>query len=167
MSEIIPVCRQQVDLTSHRDTFAYLSSQRPDWIVVAAAKVGGIFANNSYPKDFIYENLSIELNVMEGAYRAGVEKLIFLGSSCIYPKFADQPIREEALLTGLLELTNEPYAIAKIAGIKLCESYNRQYWTDYRSVMPTNLYGPGGNYKRTRKSRCVGKWPSPERLLVR
>ena len=112
---------------------------------MAAAKVGGIYANSTYPKDFIYENLSIELNVIEGAYRAGTEKLIFLGSSCIYPKFAEQPIREESLLR-LLESTNEPYAITKIAGIKLCESYNRQYQTDYRSVMPTNLYGPGDNY---------------------
>ena len=146
VSEIIPVCRSQVDLTSQSDTFAFLASQRPDWIVVAAAKVGGIYANSTYPKDFIYENLSIELNVIEGAYRAGIEQLIFLGSSCIYPKFAEQPIHEESLLSGLLESTNEPYAIAKIAGIKLCESYNRQYQTDYRSVMPTNLYGPGDNY---------------------
>ena len=146
VSEIIPVCREQIDLTDQRETFAYIKAKSPDWIVVAAARVGGILANSTYPKDFIYENLAIELNVIEGAYRAGVEKLIFLGSSCIYPKVAEQPIKEETLLTGALELTNEPYAIAKIAGIKLCESYNRQCGTDYRSLMPTNLYGPGDNY---------------------
>ena len=145
-SEVIPVSRDQVDLTSQLGTFAFIASKKPDWVVVAAAKVGGIYANDTYPADFIYQNLAIELNAIEGCYRAGVEKIIFLGSSCIYPKFADQPIREEVLLTGELELTNEPYALAKIAGIKLCESYNRQYGTDYRSLMPTNLYGPGDNY---------------------
>jgi len=146
VSEVIPVSREQVDLANQVDTFAFIASKKPDWVVVAAAKVGGIHANNTYPADFIYQNLAVELNAIEGSYRAGVEKMIFLGSSCIYPKFADQPIREEALLTGELELTNEPYALAKIAGIKLCESYNRQYGTDYRSLMPTNLYGPGDNY---------------------
>ena len=146
VSEVIPVSREQVDLTNQLDTFSLIASKKPDWVVVAAAKVGGIHANNNYPADFIYQNLAVELNVIEGSYRAGVEKMIFLGSSCIYPKFADQPIREEALLTGELELTNEPYALAKIAGIKLCESYNRQHRTDYRSLMPTNLYGPGDNY---------------------
>ena len=146
VSDVIGVCRDGVDLTNQVDTFQFIASQKPDWIVVAAAKVGGIWANSTYPKDFIYDNLSIELNVIEGAYRAGVAKLIFLGSSCIYPKYAEQPITEEMLLSGILEATNEPYAIAKIAGIKLCESYNRQHGTDYRSLMPTNLYGPGDNY---------------------
>ena len=146
VSDIIPVSREQVNLANQNDTFAFIASKKPDWVVVAAAKVGGIHANNAYPAEFIYQNLVIELNAIEGSFRAGVEKIVFLGSSCIYPKFADQPIKEEALLTGGLESTNEPYAIAKIAGIKLCESYNRQYGTDYRSLMPTNLYGPGDNY---------------------
>jgi GDP-L-fucose synthase len=146
VSEVIPVSRKQVDLANQANTFAFIASNKPDWIVFAAAKVGGIHANNTYPADFIYQNLAVELNAIEGAYRAGVEKMIFLGSSCIYPKFSDQPIREEALLTGELESTNEPYALAKIAGIKLCESYNRQHGTDYRSLMPTNLYGPRDNY---------------------
>ena len=144
--DVISVCREQVDLMDAASTFQYIKSKKPDWIVVAAAKVGGIHANNQYPRDFLFNNLAIETNAIEGAYRAGVEKVIFLGSSCIYPKFAEQPIREESLLTGVLESTNEPYAIAKIAGIKLCESYNRQLHTDYRSLMPTNLYGPGDNY---------------------
>ena len=116
---------------------------------MAAAKVGGISANNEYPAEFIYQNLMIQTNVIHAAYTTGVKKLLFLGSSCIYPKFASQPIREEELLNGPLEPTNEPYAIAKIAGIKMCESYNRQYNTDFRSVMPTNLYGPGDNYHPT------------------
>ena len=146
VSEIIPVWRDQVDLTNQAATFRYIASERPDWIIMAAAKVGGIYANSAFPKDFIYENLAIELNVIEGAHRAGIEKLIFLGSSCIYPKYAKQPIFEDSLLTGYLESTNEPYAIAKIAGIKLCESYNRQLGTDFRCLMPTNLYGPGDNY---------------------
>ena len=146
VSEIIPVSRETVDLTSQNDTFAFIASQTPDWVIVAAAKVGGIHANNTFPAEFIYQNLAIELNAIEGAYRAEVEKIIFLGSSCIYPKFAVQPIEENALLTGELESTNEPYAMAKIAGIKLCEFYNKQYGTDYRSLMPTNLYGPGDNY---------------------
>ena len=144
--DVIPVCRDQVDLMDAASTYQYIESEKPDWIIVAAAKVGGIHANNEYPRDFLLNNLAIEMNAIEGAYRAGVEKVIFLGSSCIYPKFASQPIREESLLTGLLESTNEPYAIAKIAGIKLCESYNRQFETDYRSLMPANLYGPGDNY---------------------
>ena len=146
VDDVIPVCRDQVDLMDAASTYQYIESQKPDWVVVAAAKVGGIHANNEYPRDFLLNNLAIEMNAIEGAYRAGVEKVIFLGSSCIYPKFAEQPIREESLLTGALESTNEPYAIAKIAGIKLCESYNRQFGTDYRSLMPTNLYGPGDNY---------------------
>lgn len=144
--DVIPVGRDQVDLTDQNNTFAFMASKKPDWVIVAAAKVGGIHANNAFPKDFIYQNLAIELNAIEGAYRAGVEKLIFLGSSCIYPRSSEQPIREQSLLTGLLEPTNEPYAIAKIAGIKLCESFNRQFGTDYRSLMPTNLYGIGDNY---------------------
>jgi nucleoside-diphosphate-sugar epimerase len=119
---------------------------RPDAVILAAAKVGGILANNSYPAQFIYENLMMECNVIHAAWKAGVQNLLQLGSSCIYPKLAAQPMAEDALLTGQLEPTNEPYAIAKIAGIKLCESYNRQYGTDYRSVMPTNLYGPGDNF---------------------
>ena len=146
VSQIIPVCRKQVDLINQTDTFAHIASQKPDWIIVAAAKVGGILANDTYPADFISENLAIQLNTIEGARRAGVKQLFFLGSSCIYPKLAAQPIREEALLSGGLEATNEPYAVAKIAGVKLCESYNRQHGTDYRSLMPANLYGPGDNY---------------------
>ncbi len=146
VADVIPVCRNQVDLMDAVRTFHYIESEKPDWVIVAAAKVGGVHANNEYPRDFLLSNLAIEMNAIEGAYRAGVEKVMFLGSSCIYPKFAEQPIREESLLTGILESTNEPYAIAKIAGIKLCESYNRQFGTDYRSVMPTNLYGPGDNY---------------------
>ena len=129
---------------------AFFSAEKPDQVYLAAAKVGGIHANNSYPAEFIYQNLMIQANVIEAAFRHGVRKLLFLGSSCIYPKLAQQPMQEDALLTGILEATNEPYAIAKIAGIKLCESYNRQYGpshgVDYRSVMPTNLYGPGDNY---------------------
>ena len=125
---------------------AFFARQPIDHVYLAAAKVGGIHANNTYPAEFIYDNLMIQANVVHAAHLAGVQKLLFLGSSCIYPKHAQQPMREEALLTGILEPTNEPYAIAKIAGIKLCESYNRQYGRDYRSVMPTNLYGPGDNY---------------------
>lgn len=146
VSEIIPVCRDQVDLTDQAATFRYIASERPDWVIVAAAKVGGIHANNTYPADFICQNLAIQNNAIEGAFRAGVDKLIFLGSSCIYPRDCPQPIKEEYLLTGPLEPTNEPYALAKISGIKMCESYNRQFGTDYRSLMPTNLYGPGDNY---------------------
>jgi GDP-L-fucose synthase len=122
------------------------ATEKPDQVYIAAARVGGIHANNTYPAEFIYSNLMVQANVIHAAYTHGVRKLLFLGSSCIYPRLAPQPMREEALLTGTLEPTNEPYALAKIAGIKLCESYNRQYGTDYRSVMPTNLYGPGDNY---------------------
>jgi GDP-L-fucose synthase len=136
----------ELDLTDQSAVRAFFEAERPDQVYLAAAKVGGIHANNTYPAEFIYRNLMIEANVIHEAWRAGVQKLLFLGSSCIYPKMAPQPIREDALLTGPLEPTNEPYAIAKIAGIKLCESYNRQYGTDYRSIMPTNLYGPGDNY---------------------
>ncbi|MFN4156365.1 MAG: GDP-L-fucose synthase family protein [Paracoccaceae bacterium] len=136
----------ELDLTSQQAVRAFMQAERPDVVILAAAKVGGIHANNTYPADFIYENLMIECNVIHQAFAAGVTRLLQLGSSCIYPKAAPQPMREDALLTGTLEPTNEPYAIAKIAGIKLCESYNRQHGVDYRSVMPTNLYGPGDNF---------------------
>ena len=140
----------ELDLTDQAAVRAFFAAERPDQVYLAAAKVGGIHANNTYPAEFIYDNLMMEANIVDAAFRQGVRKLLFLGSSCIYPKLAPQPMREDALLTGTLEPTNEPYAIAKIAGIKLCESYNRQYGrshgVDYRSVMPTNLYGPGDNY---------------------
>ncbi|MDR0934624.1 MAG: GDP-L-fucose synthase [Burkholderiaceae bacterium] len=136
----------ELDLTRQPEVEAFLAREKPDYIFMAAAKVGGIHANNTYRADFIYQNLMITANVAHAAWQAGVRKMMFLGSSCIYPRLAQQPIREEELLTGLLEETNEPYAIAKIAGIKLCESYNRQYGTQYVSVMPTNLYGPNDNY---------------------
>ena len=136
----------ELDLTNQAAVRDYMQSERPDIVILAAARVGGIHANNTYPADFIYDNLMIEANVIHQAIEAGVKRLLFLGSSCIYPRDAAQPMREDALLTGILEPTNEPYAIAKIAGIKLCESYNRQHGTDYRSVMPTNLYGPGDNF---------------------
>lgn len=136
----------ELDLTDQVMVRDFMQAERPDMVILAAAKVGGIVANNRYPADFIYENLMIQSNVIHQAYGAGVMNLLQLGSSCIYPRVADQPMSESALLTGPLEPTNEPYAIAKIAGIKLCESYNRQYDTNYRSVMPTNLYGPGDNF---------------------
>ncbi|WP_295431711.1 GDP-L-fucose synthase [uncultured Thiodictyon sp.] len=136
----------ELDLTDQAQVREFFQAQRPSQVYLAAAKVGGIHANDTYPAEFIYHNLMIEANVIHEAWRAGVGRLLFLGSSCIYPRLAPQPIPEEALLSGVLEGTNEPYAIAKIAGIKLCESYNRQYATDYRSVMPTNLYGSGDNY---------------------
>ncbi len=135
-----------LDLTDQAAVRSFFESETLDAVILAAAKVGGIYANNAYPAAFIYENLMIECNVIHQAFSAGIGKLLFLGSSCIYPRDAAQPMREDALLTGILEPTNEPYAVAKIAGIKLCESYNRQYGTDYRSVMPTNLYGPGDNF---------------------
>jgi GDP-L-fucose synthase len=148
--EILTRTRAELDLTNQSAVRAFFQTERPDQVYLAAAKVGGIHANNAYPADFIFDNLMIEANIVDAAFRAGVRRLLFLGSSCIYPRLAAQPMREDALLTGLLEPTNEPYAIAKIAGIKLCESYNRQYGPshgiDYRSVMPTNLYGPGDNY---------------------
>ncbi|HEX4870656.1 MAG TPA: GDP-L-fucose synthase [Moraxellaceae bacterium] len=136
----------QLDLTHQAAVAEFFALEKPDVVILAAAKVGGIHANNTFPAEFIYENLMMEANVIHQAWRAGVQQLLFLGSSCIYPKLAAQPMTEAALLTGTLEPTNEPYAIAKIAGIKLCESYNRQYGTDYRSVMPTNLYGPNDNF---------------------
>ena len=136
----------ELDLRDQGATEAFFASERPDYVLLAAAKVGGIHANSVYPADFIYDNLIVEVNVIHEAYRTGVKKLLFLGSSCIYPRLAPQPMNEGALLTGELEPTNEPYAIAKIAGIKLCQSYNRQYGTNFVSVMPTNLYGPGDNF---------------------
>ncbi|MGO4908225.1 GDP-L-fucose synthase family protein [Pseudorhodobacter sp. W20_MBD10_FR17] len=144
--ELMTRSSSELDLTNQSAVNAFMKENKPDEVILAAAKVGGIVANNTYPAQFIYENLMIECNVIHAAYVSGVQKLLQLGSSCIYPKMAAQPMREEALLTGTLEPTNEPYAIAKIAGIKLCESYNRQYGVDYRSVMPTNLYGPGDNF---------------------
>jgi len=143
---IVTRSRDQLDLRDQAAVNAFYQKERVDVVVVAAAKVGGIHANNNYPADFIYENLCIQNNLIGLAHEAGIKRLLFLGSSCIYPKLADQPISEAELLTGPLEPTNEPYAIAKIAGIKLCESFNRQFETDYRSVMPTNLYGPGDNF---------------------
>ena len=136
----------ELDLTDQAAVRGFMQAERPDAVILAAAKVGGIHANNTYPADFIHKNLMIQCNVIHEAYAVGVTRLLQLGSSCIYPREAPQPIREDALLTGILEPTNEPYAIAKIAGIKLCESYNRQFGTDYRSVMPCNLYGPGDNF---------------------
>lgn len=144
--EIVTSPRKSLDLTDQSAVKNFFAKEHIDQVYLAAAKVGGIFANSTFPAQFIYDNLMIEANVIEAAYRSGVTKLLFLGSSCIYPKTAEQPLTEEALLTGPLERTNEPYAIAKIAGIKLCESYSREYGVDYRSVMPTNLYGPGDNY---------------------
>jgi len=147
---IVTRTHSELDLTDQAAVRAFFETERPDQVYLAAAKVGGIHANNSYPAEFIYQNLMMQANIIDAAFRNGVQKLLFLGSSCIYPKAVPQPMREDALLTGTLEPTNEPYAIAKIAGIKLCESYNRQYGAshgvDYRSVMPTNLYGLGDNY---------------------
>lgn len=136
----------ELDLTDQASVRSFMRSERPDYVFLAAAKVGGIHANNTYRADFIYDNLAIELNVIRGAFEAGVQRLLFLGSSCIYPRDCSQPIKEDSLLTGPLEQTNEPYAIAKIAGIKLCDAFNHQYGTRYASVMPTNLYGPNDNY---------------------
>ncbi|MDH2373883.1 GDP-L-fucose synthase [Cobetia sp. 3AK] len=143
---ILTASREELDLLDQAQVQAYFKAHAIDQVYLAAAKVGGIQANNTYPADFIYQNLLIEANIIHASHLADVDKLLFLGSSCIYPKHAEQPMREEALLTGTLEPTNEPYAIAKIAGIKLCESYNRQFGRDYRSVMPTNLYGPHDNF---------------------
>ena len=144
--DIITRTHAELDLSNQAAVQAFFQQQRPAQVYLAAAKVGGIYANNTYPADFIYDNLMVQANVIDAAHRVGVQKLLFLGSSCIYPRLAAQPMAEDALLTGTLEPTNEPYAIAKIAGIKMCESYNRQHGRDYRSVMPTNLYGPGDNY---------------------
>jgi GDP-L-fucose synthase len=150
VERIVTRTHAELDLTNQSAVNQFFFAEKPEQVYLAAAKVGGIHANNAYPAEFIYQNLMMQANVIDAAFRNGVLKLLFLGSSCIYPKLAPQPMREDALLTGTLEATNEPYAIAKIAGIKLCESYNRQYGAshgvDYRSVMPTNLYGPGDNY---------------------
>ena len=143
---VLTASRAELDLIDQAAVRQWMDHERPDAVVVAAARVGGILANDSFPADFLYDNLMIEANLIEAAFRTGVGKLLFLGSSCIYPKFADQPIREEALLTGPLEPTNEWYAVAKIAGIKLCQAYRRQHGADFISAMPTNLYGPGDNY---------------------
>ncbi|WP_306396767.1 GDP-L-fucose synthase [Telluria beijingensis] len=143
---IVTRSHAELDLSEQAQVRAFFASERIDEVYMAAAKVGGIHANNVYPAEFIYDNLMVQTNLVHEAWKNGVQKLLFLGSSCIYPRLAPQPIREEYLMAGMLEPTNEPYAMAKIAGIKLCESYNRQYGTDYRSVMPTNLYGPGDNY---------------------
>jgi len=145
-TDILTATHAELDLTDQARVRQFFGDHRIGHVVLAAAKVGGIHANNTYPAEFIYENLMMECNVVHAAHVAGVQRLLFLGSSCIYPRMAPQPMREDALLTGTLESTNEPYAVAKIAGIKLCESYNRQYGRDYRSVMPTNLYGPGDNF---------------------
>ena len=145
-AEILKVTRSEVNLVDQAETARWIEAQKPDAVFVPAAKVGGIYANDTYPAEFLYENLMIASNIIHAAHKAGVEKLLFLGSSCIYPKFADQPIVEDALLTGELEPTNEWYAIAKIAGIKLCQAYRKQYGDDFISAMPTNLYGPGDNY---------------------
>jgi GDP-L-fucose synthase len=144
--ELLARTHAEMDLTNQAAIRAFMQAERPDVVILAAARVGGIHANNTYPANFIYDNLMIEANVIHQAFEAGVKRLLNLGSSCIYPRQVAQPMAEDALLTGVLEPTNEPYAIAKIAGIKLCESYNRQHGTDYRSVMPTNLYGPGDNF---------------------
>jgi GDP-L-fucose synthase len=145
-ANLLTPSRSELDLTDQAATAAFFQENRPDYVFLAAAKVGGIHANNSYPAEFIYSNLCIQNNVIHQAWLQGVKRLLFLGSSCIYPRFSPQPMKEEHLLSGPLEPTNEPYAIAKIAGIKLCESYNRQYGTQFIAVMPTNLYGPGDNF---------------------
>jgi len=145
-SNILTATREKLDLTDQMDVFDFLQSHKPDAVIIAAAKVGGIYANSTYPAEFIYENLALQANLIEGSYRAGVKKLCFLGSSCIYPKEAHQPMHESALLTGPLEETNEAYAIAKIAGLKMCEYYRKQYGVTFHSAMPTNLYGTGDNY---------------------
>jgi nucleoside-diphosphate-sugar epimerase len=145
-AEVLTADRAELDLRDGAAVGAFLAQHRPSQVILAAAKVGGIHANNTYPADFLFDNLAIQNSVIQGAFAAGVQQLLFLGSSCIYPRDAAQPMKEDALLTGPLEPTNEPYALAKIAGIKLCESYNRQHGTDYRAVMPTNLYGPFDNF---------------------
>jgi GDP-L-fucose synthase len=145
-TRIITRTRQELDLLDQKAVMDFMQAEKPDQVYLAAAKVGGIHANNTFPAEFIYENLMVQANAIHAAHQSGVQKLLFLGSSCIYPREVPQPMKEESLMMGYLEPTNEPYAVAKIAGIKLCESYNRQYSRDYRSVMPTNLYGPGDNF---------------------
>ncbi|MDA9148866.1 GDP-L-fucose synthase [Alphaproteobacteria bacterium] len=144
--KLLLASRLELDLTDSKAVLNYMQLHRPDQVYIAAAKVGGIYSNNTYPAEFITENLAIQINLIQSSFKVGVRKLLFLGSSCIYPRYTKQPIREECLLSGLLEPTNEPYAIAKIAGIKMCESYNRQYGLDYRCVMPSNLYGENDNF---------------------
>jgi GDP-L-fucose synthase len=175
--DVITANRSVLDLNNQKNVLDFINSHKPDRIIFAAARVGGIYANETYPAEFIYENLQMQNNVIHSAHLCSVKQLLFLGSSCIYPKFSTQPISETSLLKGDLEPTNEPYAIAKIAGIKMCESYNRQYGCDYRSVMPTNLYGPGDNYHaenshvipglirrvheaKINKTKCVEIWGS-------
>src|SRR4051812_31078029 len=143
---IIGHSSKELDLTNQHAVFDFFQKEKPDYVFLAAAKVGGIYANNTYPADFIYSNICIQTNIIHASYVFRVRKLLFLGSSCIYPKFAEQPMKESSLLTGELEPTNEPYALAKIAGIKMCQAYNRQYRTHFISCMPTNLYGPNDNY---------------------
>jgi GDP-L-fucose synthase len=145
-TNLIMRTHKELDLTNQAQVQSFFTQESPDYVILAAAKVGGIHANNAYPADFIYQNMMIEANVINSAYESKVKRLLFLGSTCIYPKAVEQPMREDALLTDVLEPTNEPYALAKIAGIKLCESYNRQHSTDFRSVMPTNLYGINDNF---------------------
>ena len=145
-TNLIMRTHKELDLTNQAQVQNFFTQEKPDYVILAAAKVGGIHANNTYPADFIYQNMMIEANVINSAYESKVKRLLFLGSTCIYPKAVEQPMREDALLTDVLEPTNEPYALAKIAGIKLCESYNRQHGTDFRSVMPTNLYGINDNF---------------------
>ena len=145
---ILTVSRSKLDLTNEIKVYNFLKKKKPKFIFIAAAKVGGIFSNNKYRAEFIYSNLSIQNNIIHSAFRCNIKDLIFLGSSCVYPKFCKQPIKEEYLLNGKLEITNEPYAIAKIAGIKMCESYNKQYKTNYKCLMPTNTFGPNDNYDK-------------------
>ncbi len=145
-SNFLLMTHKELDLEIQKDVVDFFEREKPEYVFLAAAKVGGIYANNTYPADFIYNNLLIQVNIINAAHKFGIKKLLFLGSSCIYPKFAPQPMKEEYLLTGALEPTNEPYAVAKIAGIKICQAYNRQYGTNFISVMPTNLYGPGDNF---------------------
>ena len=159
--DVITAGRDEVDLERQDQAERFLTATKPDVVVVAAAKVGGIHANNAYPAEFIAKNLAIALNAIHGSYKAGVKKLLFLGSSCIYPKFARQPMSEEELLTGPLEPTNEWYAVAKIAGIKLCQAYRRQYGADFISLMPTNLYGPGDNYHPDNSHVVAALDPAP------
>jgi GDP-L-fucose synthase len=143
---LLTISHSELDLTNQSKVSDFFKKERPDYVIIAAAKVGGIAANNNFPADFIYDNIMIQTNIINASFKFNVKRLLFLGSTCIYPKLAEQPIKESALLTGLLEETNEPYAIAKISGIKLCESYNRQHNTDFRSLMPTNLYGENDNF---------------------
>ena len=145
-NNLLTISHSELDLTNQSKVGDFFKKERPDYVIIAAAKVGGIAANNNFPADFIYDNIMIQTNIINASFKFNVKRLLFLGSTCIYPKLAEQPIKESALLTGLLEETNEPYAIAKISGIKLCESYNRQHNTDFRSLMPTNLYGENDNF---------------------